>query len=347
MPLGLRRLWCIGLTAAALGSFALDEPRAIAIAGENAAEKRVLQGHTSIVTALAITTNGQTLASGSDDNTIKLWDVATGQERMTLRAHSRAVEAIALTRDGTTLASSSREPFVILWNLSTGKERRIIKAGDPVWCLAFTPDGATLITGGEGRLRAWDVATGREAVTFGSVVSEADGKPLPFSSVAIMADGKTLCSGHEDGTIRLWELATGKVKKVFRVTTARLECVVLSPDNQNVGYVLSSGRMGLWDLAAGKPRLRLAAGRAKAWCLAYSPSGKMIASGGWDGKIRLWDTTRGRLLSEFPAHKDWRVHALAFTPDGQTLFSGAGIPLKDGELKRWDVFPRLAPRRTR
>src|SRR6202043_703220 len=97
--------------------------------------------------ALAYSPNGEMLASGSDDNTIKLWDVATEKEKATLKGHSEGVFSVAFSPDGTTLASVGQQE-IKLWNVATGKEVRHFKHSGIILSLAFSPDGKTLASGG-------------------------------------------------------------------------------------------------------------------------------------------------------------------------------------------------------
>ena len=336
MQMTLRCGWRVWLAAVVLAPLPLAGRDSTA-AGPST-ESTLFPGHISTIAALAITPDGKTLATGSLDNYIKLWDLTTLKERTTLRGHPGGVQALALTRDGGTLASTSHDDFVKLWDPSNGREKRTIKTGYRVWCVAFSPDGETLVTGGQAPIKLWDVATGAERASLDPGPSKMDGKPVLSMSVAITADGKTLCSGHFDGAIRLWDLATGQVRTIFRVAnTAALSSVVLSADDRTLACVHFGGTITLWDLSSGKRRGRIPAERAKARTVAFSPTGRLLASGGQDGLIRLWDTATGKQRLAFPAHADWHVASLAFTPDGKTLYSGAGRELKRGEVKRWDV----------
>jgi WD40 repeat protein len=119
------------------------------------------------VYAVAFSPDGKTLASGSWDQTIKLWEAATGKERATLKGHTDNVYAVAFSPDGKTLASGSgfiKPEELKLWDVATGKERVTVKGqpDDVVSTVAFSPDGKTLASGSwNGTVKLWDMKTGK------------------------------------------------------------------------------------------------------------------------------------------------------------------------------------------
>jgi WD40 repeat protein len=174
-------------------------------------EQTRFAGHTAVVSSVALTPDGKTLASGSYDTTIKLWDLTSGNETATLRGHTAGVYSVAFAPDGKTLASGSQDDTARLWDPASGKEIAAMKHGYHVKRVVFTPDGKTLVSAGEGPIRLWDVATARERATFDLVMEKANGNLV--QSMAVTADGKLLCTGHGDGNLMLWDLTMGKKKE--------------------------------------------------------------------------------------------------------------------------------------
>lgn len=169
---------------------------------------------------------GSQILTGNGDGTISTWDVATGREVGNWKAHEREVFALTLTRDGRLLASASESGFdAKFWDTATGREvRRLGGAKTPglteqLHGAAFSPDGKFFATSEVGfdeklrqyayhRTRLWDVATGRNVSTF-------EGHKFDIDDVAFTPDGRLLASGSVDGTIKFWDLKTGREVRVF------------------------------------------------------------------------------------------------------------------------------------
>ncbi|MBO1061190.1 MAG: hypothetical protein HEQ14_09750 [Aphanizomenon flos-aquae CP01] len=162
---------------------------------------KTLTGHSDWVNSVAYSPDGQTLASGSDDKTIKLWDVKTGNLLQTFTGHSNSVRSVAYSPDGQTLASGSDDKTIKLWNVKTGKVLQTL-TGHSNWVksVAYSPDGQTLASGStDTTIKLWNVKTGNLLQTF-------TGHSDWVKSVAYSLDGQTLASGSTDRTIKIWQL---------------------------------------------------------------------------------------------------------------------------------------------
>lgn len=295
-----------------------------------------LEGHDLPVRSLAYSPDGQTLASGSCDHLIKLWDLKTGKESATLKGHKNEVNSVAYNPDGKTVASGSYDKTVKFWDVKTGKEvATLVGHKGTVNSVAFSPDGTTLASGSADHTgKLWDVKTGKEIATF---MGHTDG----VGSVAYSPDGKTLATGSDDQTIKLWDVKTGKESATIKIPAGMCP-VVFSPDGKTlatggantVGTWAAGERNALrrWDVKTGKELATL----EEVWgtySVAYSPDGKTLALGGVGGVLVL-DAATGKELFRLDGDQMSLV-ALAYSLDGKLLASAG----KDRTIKVWDMQP--------
>jgi WD40 repeat protein len=276
-------------------------------------EKAICKGHIQAVTSVCFSPDGKTLASGSSDNTVRLWDLATGKQTGFLKG---APAPMCFSPDGKTLASGSpAKATVKLWDVTTGREKVVLKC-DTGWflSLAFSGDGKILASASDdGIVRLWDVSTGQEKAVL-------KGHTGSVSCVCFSPDDRTVASsGDLDRTLRLWEVTTGQQRALLQTRTRGVPCVCFSPD----GRTLASGgdaTVQLWDLSTGPERAILQGHTDVVTSLAFSGDGKTLASAGDDLSVRLWDPATGqqRATLKGPA-KDFPV---AFSGDGKTLAMG-------------------------
>ncbi|CAD8213517.1 unnamed protein product [Paramecium pentaurelia] len=287
-----------------------------------------LEGHTGDVKSVCVSSDGSTLASGSQDKSIRLWDVKTGQQKAKLDAHSSGVNSVCFSPDCSLLASGSQDKSVFLWDVKTRKKvAKMNSHKDGILSVCFSPDGSLLASGSQDKsIILWDVKTRKKIA---KIISHKDG----ILSVCFSPDGSLLASGSIDNSIVLMNVKTGQqqmCKMVDHRDYARSIC--FSPD----GTLLASGSydksIRLWDVKTGEQKGRLDGHSSTINSVCFSPDGTTIASGSYDKSICLWDVKTGQKKAKFDGHDDC-VNSVCFFCDGTILASGS----YDKSIRLWDV----------
>ncbi len=297
-------------------------------------ERNRLERHNDRVLSVSFSPDGKTLASGSGDMTIKLWNLETGKEIHTLKGHDSQVKSVRFSPDGKILASGSLDNTIKLWNLETGKEIHTLQRHDSqVNSVSFSPDGKTLASGSSDKtIKLWNLDTGKE-------ICALQGHDDWVESVSFSPDGKTLASGSKDKTIKLWNLETGKEIRALQGHDDWVTSVSFSPNGKTLASGSYDKTIKLWNLKTGKEidtlytlQIYQVDYDSGIKSISYSPDGKILASGSRDQTITLWNLETGLEIRTLRGHNDW-VESVSFSPNGKTLASGS----VDKTIKFWSL----------
>ncbi|MBN2494737.1 MAG: protein kinase [Deltaproteobacteria bacterium] len=312
--------------------------------------RRTWRRHRSIVFDLAFSPDARRLASCGHDDTIRIWDVATGRQEMEM--HANGATRVAFDPSGSLLATIA-DRVLHLWSLKEGSPRisilsdtsrmssplrfagihlpalgpnNSIRILDVFSCQEVhslrghtrsvvsttpSPDGRLLSsTSFDHTVRIWDMQTGAER----RVLSGHDS--VVYSS-AFSPRGRRLASAGFDGAVRIWDVESGIQLHALRGEAERFFGVAYSPDGRLLAASDSDKAIRLWHAESGEPWKALRGASAVANCLAFSPDGRRLASGGQDGQVIVWDLKRGALEQELPG--DDPVFVITFDPDGGRL----------------------------
>lgn len=294
-------------------------------------EVEPFKGHTATVNCITFSIDGKRAASGSDDRTVRIWEIPSGRQLASLEGSSEEVLSVAFSRDGKWLLSAGTDRLIRLWDLQTGQEVRTFKGHtDVVRTVVFHPDGKRAVSGGDDRsLRIWDIASGQE-------IASLAGHTGRVTSVTWSKYG--LLSGSHDGTVRLWDPEKKKQIRTFEGHTGPVHSVALSPD----GFTAASGgndkTVRHWYLASGK-ELHCFKGHDNAVVhVQFAASERVVYSSseqhlGTERTWRRWDLVKRIERGSRFLGQDYRYGCAAFSPDGRYILVGG--PYGFLHLRSW------------
>ena len=281
--------------------------------------------HLSSINSLVFTPDGTTLASGSADKTIKLWNLEDATLRCTLSGHLSLVDTIALSPDGSILASGSWDHTIKIWRLATGELiHTLTEHFGWIKSVVISQDGKTLVSGSADKtIKVWDLESA-------SVKATLKGHTDAVQALAISLTGEILASGSGDKTIKVWDLSYGKVKATLQGHTDAVTSLTFSPSSQIMISSSADKTIKIWDLSNGNLLNTLHGHSAVVNTIAINAQGNTLISGSADQTIKVWHPGSAKLLHTLSEHTAG-VTAVAISPDGFTLASGS----QDKTIKIW------------
>jgi WD40 repeat protein/transcriptional regulator with XRE-family HTH domain len=305
------------------------------------------QAHTDTTYAFALSPNEHTLASGSNDGSVKLWEVESGA-LLWSGWHTQSIMGLAFSPDGSLLASGGVDATVRLWDPKLGTPLEELPHPSSVVSLAWSPDGSLLASGDfEGTIRLWAIPPSGPA----TCVQTLAGHRIWVPRLAFSPDGSRLASASWDNTVKLWELASGRCLQTLVGHTERVQALAWSPDRS----MLASGGLDhtirLWDGKLGRSRAVLQGHSGDVHSLAFTPDSRHLLSGSDDGTLRLWEVESSQCVRVMQGSVA-TLYDLDWSPDGTQLASSGtdtlviiwdavggrgGTPPRVLRGHRWDV----------
>ncbi|KAJ5293252.1 Nuc-1 negative regulatory protein preg [Penicillium atrosanguineum] len=322
---------------------------------------QTLEGHSGRVESITWSPDGSRLASGSYDQTVRIWDPVTGECMSTLKGHSDDVTSIAWSPDGSRLISGSYDQTVRIWDPVTGQCISTIEGHNGlVRSITWSPDGSRLASGSNDQtVRIWDPVTDQCIFTLEGhsddvtlITWSPDGSQLAsgsddqtvriwdpciftleghsdwVTSIAWSPDGSRLASGSDDQTVRIWDPCIFTLEGHSDWVTS----IAWSPDGSQLVSGSDDQTVRIWDLVTSECMLTLEGHIDLVRSITWSPDGSRVVSGSDDQTIRIWNSVTGQCISTLEGHNGL-VRSIAWSPDGSRLASGSN----DQTVRIWDL----------
>ncbi len=299
---------------------------------------RTFSGHTGRVNGCAVSADGSFIVSASDDQTLKVWDAASGAERLTLTGHTDRVTGCAISPDGSFIVSASHNRTLKVWDAASGAERLTLTGHrGQFWdrggngC-AVSPDGLFIVSASDSAdhtLKVWDAVTGAERLTL-------YGHTYSVSGCVVSPDGSFIVSASWDNTLKVWDTARGAERLTLIGHRSVVDGCAVSPDGRFIVSTSNDQTLKVWDAATGAERLTLTGHTSRVNGCAVSADGRFIVSASDDQTLKVWNSATGAERLTLSGHTD-SVLGCAVSADGRFIVSASW----DRTLKVWDSATSL------
>ena len=292
-----------------------------------------LVGHSSFVTGIAITPDSQKAVSTSQDKTLKVWDLTTGQELFTLKGHAKSVEGVVITSNGKKAVSVSRDKIFKVWDLTTGRELLTFgnaKVSKIKNLLKITPANEF----NKSRFNLIDLII--DLLEFIIVMTFRDIRNSTkenYHIIHVIPNSKILVSALESNTPIIWDLETGSQIVSLAGHRSVITAIALTNNGKRAVSASKDKTLKIWDLETGKDLLTFTKHQAAVTTVATAPNNsKLVMSGSEDGILKVWNLDTGEELFSIPGH-DKSVKTVCVSPNQKAV----SLAVSDEKMKVWDL----------
>ncbi|KAF9061091.1 WD40-repeat-containing domain protein [Rhodocollybia butyracea] len=306
-----------------------------------------IEGHSDWVWSVAFSPDGNHIASGSADRTLRVWDARTGDLLVgPFNGHNDIVRHVAFSCDGKNIVSGSDDGTMCVWDAQTGKTIGIplIRHTDKVTSVCFSPNARQIASASlDKTIHIWDWDEHSEGNTMPLVIKHAASVCAvafaPDRGHVVSGSGSIVSPSSDGNLVQVWDTQTGKlVTGPLKGHTQYIRSVAFSPNGKHI-LSLSHEAARIWDACTGTEIITIPTPiGTNAYSAAFTPNGKQIVVGYSDTLLRIWDVQTGALVSAPIDGHSGAVLSVSVSPDGMRIASGSN----DKTIRVWDAYQELS-----